>query len=425
MLLRQAPHNRPLSAGFANVGVGMERAPTHAADFWRKQYSEMLGKGYYSTLKQKRACKVVSVRTGCVGTLYRRLALNEAPEHSGNAEPGPSSGSDAAEGIGGSFPIVGIGMSAGGLEVATAFLKAMPPDSGMAFVIIQHLDSTRESILADLLRRQTEMPVVQVDDGMCVEPNRVYVIVPARTLLIEKGILRLVEPGQPRGHRHPIDEFFASLAQDQKAQAIAIVLSGAGSNGSAGVQDIKQAGGMCIAQDPGTAKFDSMPRHAIATGAIDFVLPPDDIPQALLSHARHSYVRSPQPEMAEAASGNRAGTGIDDVITLLHARAGQDFRQYKHNTLSRRIHRRMSLAHMERLDDYFAWLEKDTAEAAALVRDLLIHVTAFFRDSEAWDALDREVITPLVENAERGQAIRVWAGLLDRRRSLHNRDAAG
>jgi len=299
-------------------------------------------------------------------------------------------------------------MSAGGLEVATAFLNAMPADSGMGFVIIQHLDPTRESMLADLLSRETAMPVVQVEEGMRVEPNRVHIIVPAKTLLICDGMLRLVEPAEPRGQRHPIDKFFSALAEDQKAKAIAIVLSGAGSNGTAGLADIKQAGGMCIAQDPKTAKFDSMPRHAIASGSVDFVLAPEEMPEALLRYARHPYVHASQPEMAEGPGTDGSGPGLDDVLTLLHARAGHDFRQYKHNTLSRRVHRRMGLAHLEKLDDYLALLARDTEEAGALVKDLLIHVTAFFRDAEAWDALDREVISPLVEKAERGQSIRAW-----------------
>jgi len=299
-------------------------------------------------------------------------------------------------------------MSAGGLEVATAFLNAMPPDSGMGFVIVQHLDPTRESMLADLLRRETAMPVVQVEDGMRVEPNRVHIIVPAKTLLIRDGILRLVEPEEPRGQRHPIDKFFSALAEDQKAKAIAIVLSGAGSNGTAGLADIKQAGGMCIAQDPQTARFDSMPRHAIASDSVDLVLSPENMPEALLNYARHPYVHAPRPEMKEGPGTDGSGPGLDDVLTLLHGRAGHDFSQYKHNTLSRRVHRRMGIAQMEKLDDYLALLASDSDEAGALVKDLLIHVTAFFRDAEAWDALDREVITPMVAKAERGQLIRAW-----------------
>ena len=299
-------------------------------------------------------------------------------------------------------------MSAGGLEIATTFLKAMPADSGMGFVIIQHLDPTRESLLAELLQRATEMPVVQVTDGMRVEPNRVHIIIPAKTLLIEDGVLRLVEPEEKRGLRHPIDKFFTALAADQKEKAIAIVLTGAGSNGTAGLMDIKQAGGMCMAQDPKTAKFDSMPRHAIASDVVDFILAPDDMPEALLRYTSHSYVESAQPEIVEQARVRGAVAKIDDVLALLLAKGGHDFRQYKHNTLSRRIHRRMGLAYIEQLDAYIDLLADDPDEVMALGKDLLINVTAFFRDPEAWDALDKEVITPLVEQAERGQTIRAW-----------------
>ncbi len=347
----------------------------------------------------------------------RRDGRNPSKARSAGTEAGPeidrqvtpqSHGDDAAEGVGGAFPIVGIGMSAGGLEVATAFLKAMPADSGMGFVIVQHLDPTRESMIAEILSRETAMPVVQIEDGMRVEPNRVHVIVPAKTLLISDGILRLVEPDAPRGHRHPIDKFFSALAQDQKAKAIAIVLSGAGSNGTAGLADIKQAGGICIAQDPETARFDSMPRHAIASNLVDMVLAPEAMPEALMRYVRHSYVLAPRPEIEAENAPTKSATGLDDVLALLNARAGHDFSQYKQNTLSRRVHRRMGLAQMEDLGEYLDLLAREPDEAAALVQDLLIHVTAFFRDAEAWEALDEEVITPLVESAQTGQSIRVW-----------------
>lgn len=346
-------------------------------------------------------------RNGRSSPNARRAASEAGPETDRQATP-QSHGNDAAEGHGGAFPIVGIGMSAGGLEVATTFLNAMPANSGMGFVIVQHLDPTRGSMLVELLSRATAMPVVQVEDGMRVKPNRVHVIVPAKTLLIADGILRLVEPDAPRGHRHPIDKFFSALAQDQKAKAIAIVLSGAGSNGTAGLADIKQAGGMCIAQDPQTAKFDSMPRHAIASNLVDLVLAPEAMPEALLRYAKHSYVLAPRPEIEADNTPRTSATGLDDVLALLHARAGHDFSQYKTNTLSRRVHRRMGLAQLEDLGQYLDLLARDPDEAAALVQDLLIHVTAFFRDGEAWEALDKEVVTPIVESAQTGQSIRVW-----------------
>jgi two-component system CheB/CheR fusion protein len=311
-----------------------------------------------------------------------------------------------AEGDSGPFPIVGIGMSAGGLEAATEFLNAMPPDSGMGFVIVQHLEPTRKSLLAELLGKQTKMPVVEIEDGMRVEPDHVYVIAPAQTLLIEDGALRLSEPAEPRGQRHPIDRFFTALAEDRKTRAIAIVLTGAGSNGTAGIQDIKLAGGMCIAQDPETAKFDSMPSHAIASGAADYVLAPAEMPAALIRYVNHPYIDGddrPEPLAREPEAE------FGEVLTLLLARGGHDFRQYKRSTLTRRTHRRMGLAGIESLDDYLTRLRQDPAELTALARDLMINVTGFFRDPEAWDALDRDVIGSLVEKASRDQPIRAWA----------------
>jgi two-component system, chemotaxis family, CheB/CheR fusion protein len=277
------------------------------------------------------------------------------------------------EGDSGPFPIVAIGMSAGGLEAVTEFLKAMPPASGLGFVIVQHLEPTRKSLLAELLGKRTEMPVIEVEDGMTVQANHVYVIVPAQTLLIEKDVLRLREPAEPRGRRHPIDHFFTALAIDRKTGAIAIILSGAGSNGSAGIQDIMLSGGMCMAQIPETAKFDSMPRHAIASGAVDYVLATADMPAALMRYARHPYIEGNPETIASASKGS-----FSDVLTLIRARSGHDFRQYKRTTLTRRAHRRMGLAGLESFDDYLVRLRGDPAELHALVRDMMINSPAFF-----------------------------------------------
>ena len=296
-------------------------------------------------------------------------------------------------------------MSAGGLEAATQFLNAMPPDSGAAFVIVQHLEPKRKSLLAELLARQTEMPVVDIEDGMRVEPNRVHVIIPAKTLLIADGVLKLVEPHEARAQRHPIDHFFTALAEERGAKAVAIVLTGAGSNGTAGLLDIKQGGGLGIAQDPQTAAFDSMPRHAIAAHAVDYVLPIARMPDALLAYFAHSYVKD-APEAIEPTKGGKAS--LDDVLSLIRTRSGHDFRQYKRNTLARRTHRRMGLMHIEKLDEYVAALRSDAEELAALTSDLMINVTGFFRDPDAWDALDREAIKPIIDKAEPGQHIRAW-----------------
>ncbi len=328
------------------------------------------------------------------------------PGASGDQRPvaADADGANPDEGDGSPFPIVGIGMSAGGLEVAMEFLDAMPPDSGMGFVIVQHLEPTRKSLLAELLGRHTRMPVIEVADGTAVEPDHVYVIVPAQTLLIEDGVLRLVEPAESRGYRHPIDHFFTALARDRKTCAIAILLSGAGSNGCAGIQDIKLAGGMCIAQDPDTAKFDSIPRNAIATGAVDFVLAPADMPEALIRYSRQPYIDG----TAEAVIAGASKAEFGDVLTLIRARSGHDFRAYKRTTLTRRTHRRMGLAGIETFDSYLTKLREEPAELHSLLRDLMINVTGFFRDPEAWQALEREVIVPLVRQAVPDQHIRVW-----------------
>ncbi|WP_413992002.1 CheR family methyltransferase [Labrys okinawensis] len=308
------------------------------------------------------------------------------------------------ESDGGLFPVVAIGMSAGGLEAATEFLKAMPPVSGMGFVIVQHLEPTRKSLLAELLAKHTDMPVIEVEDGMAVQADHVYVIVPAQTLLIEDGILRLSDPAEPRGRRHPIDHFFTALARDRKSGSIAIVLSGAGSNGSAGIQDIKLSGGMCMAQTPETARFDSMPRQAIASGAVDYVLTPADMPSVLMRYVHHPYIEGGAVETISNASKSNFG----DVLTLVRTRSGHDFRQYKRTTLTRRAHRRMGLAGLESFDDYLVRLRDDAAELQALVRDMMINITGFFRDPEAWEALDRDVIGPIVQQALPDRAIRAW-----------------
>lgn len=303
------------------------------------------------------------------------------------------------------FPIVAVGMSAGGLEAVTPFLRAMPPDTGMGIVIIQHLEPTRKSLLAELLSKDTKMPVVEIADGMKVEPNRVHVIAPGRTLLIEDNTFTLIDPKEKRGFRHPIDKFFTALVKDRGAKAIGVVLTGAGSNGTAGLLDIKQAGGLCIAQDPKTARFDSMPRHAIASGAVDYILAPEKMPEALVAFASHPYLEHPADPEA-LADGGPAGLG--DVLTLIRARTGQDFRQYKPSTLNRRIYRRMGLARVEELQAYLDILRKDSGELDALVKDLAINVTGFFRDPAAWDALERDAIGPIVASATPNHPIRVW-----------------
>ena len=269
------------------------------------------------------------------------------------------------------FPIVGIGASAGGLAAFQAFFAAMPTDteSGIALVLVQHLSPDHKSILSDLIKRYTRMQVYEVADGMRVEPNCAYIIPPNRDMAFLNGTLQLLEPSAPRGLRLPIDFFFRSLAQDQHERAICILLSGTGSDGTLGVRAVKGEGGMVMAQDPDTTEYDGMPRSAIATGLVDYVLPPTEMPAQLLAYVSHAFGK--RPRQAAPPSGRIEDT-LKKVCVLLRAQTGHDFSQYKQNTLMRRVERRMALHQIERPDDYLRFLQKTPAETEALFRDLLI-----------------------------------------------------
>jgi two-component system CheB/CheR fusion protein len=308
------------------------------------------------------------------------------------------------------FPVVGIGASAGGLQAFTEFFDAMPADPGMAFVLIQHLPPEAENLLPEIIARHTALPVQAATDGIAIEPNHVYVIRPGYTLTMEEGRLRLGESVEQRGHRRPVDDFFRSLAAEQKEKAIAIVMSGTGSNGSAGAQAVKAAGGICIAQEPQTAEFQSMPRSLIDSGYADQVLAPRDMPAALLSYISHPYLASvvTASSMLEALL-QRERPGFNEILAILRTQTGRDFRGYKRPTLLRRIQRRMGLAQVTQLGDYSALMRKQPAEVIALADDLTINVTGFFRDAEAWNALRTEVIRPLIAARENRASIRAWA----------------
>jgi len=301
--------------------------------------------------------------------------------------------------------VVGIGASAGGLAAFLDFFRAMPADSGLAFVVVQHLSPNHESIMAELLAKSTTMKVVQVGDGMRVEPNHVYVIPPGRLMTIAAGVLHLNPP--PERHRvwMPIDFFLRSLAEDEQEKAISIVLSGTAGDGAAGTKAVKGNGGMAMAQSPETAPFDSMPHMAIATGTVDFVLAVKEMPAAILKYVRNPHVAA-EPEAAVATI---PPDQLQAILALLRSRTGHDFRCYKHGTLLRRINRRMGLHQIETIGKYLKLLQSDSAEVRLLFKDLLISVTRFFRDPEAFHALDEKVIAPLVAAHETEAPIRVWA----------------
>ncbi|HEX5998774.1 MAG TPA: chemotaxis protein CheB [Hyphomicrobiaceae bacterium] len=314
-------------------------------------------------------------------------------------QPGPQPGEKSASD---SCPVVGIGASAGGLEACRAFFEAMPADSGIAFVVVLHLDPKRESMMAGLLGRYTAMPVVEVQHGVAVRANHVYVIPPNTYIALHDGDVFHEPPVRVRGISLPIDHFFRSLAEARSERAIGIVLSGAGSDGAAGLKEIKGAGGMTMVQQPETAVYDGMPRAALMTGAVDYALPIAEMPDALIKYVRHPYVAAPP------TFGEDAGDHFRSILNILRVQTGVDFQPYKKGTLGRRVLRRMGLRHLTSAADYVDLLRKDADEVRDLYQDFLIGVTSFFRDAEAWEVLDNEVIGPVVRDKSPDDAIRVW-----------------
>ncbi|KSV64751.1 hypothetical protein N183_34645 [Sinorhizobium sp. Sb3] len=301
--------------------------------------------------------------------------------------------------------MVGIGASAGGIEALSSLFDAMPVDSGCAFVVVLHLDPKRESEMARILGTHTKMPVVQVEGAVELAPDRVYVIAPDTDLKLDPEGLKVSPPAEPRGQRHPVDLLFASIAAERHERSVAIVLSGTGSDGTEGLKEIRAEGGMSLVQAPETAKFDGMPRSAIAAGVADHVLAVEAMPAILAAYLNHGYVS----DRVGVDPGHVAGeAAIEQILDVVRARNGHDFGNYKRNTLRRRIHRRMGLRNINTPLDYVNDLRANAEEAAALAADLMISVTGFFRDPEAWKTLAARVIAPLVAERESGREIRVW-----------------
>jgi two-component system CheB/CheR fusion protein len=315
-----------------------------------------------------------------------------------------------------SFPIVGIGASAGGLEAFRRLLGALPIDTGMAYVLVQHLDPHHESILAELLSEATPMEVSEVTGDVRVEPNRVYVIPPSKDMVLVSGMLKLVARSAKGAAHMPIDSFLRTLADVQGSQAIGVILSGMGSDGTLGLQAIEAEGGIAFAQEPASAKNDGMPRSAITAGGVDFVLAPEDIARELTRLGRHPYLAAGPgaPAAADAPAGARKDDKDDDhegmarVLELLRKTSGTDFSAYKKTTLRRRIARRMAVSHVETLDEYARHLEGDVAEAKALYDDCLISVTSFFRDPQVFQALSEQVLPVLLKDRPSDAPLRVW-----------------
>jgi two-component system CheB/CheR fusion protein len=306
------------------------------------------------------------------------------------------------------LPIVGIGASAGGLAAFEAFFSGMPADTdpGMAFVLVQHLDPNHKSMLTDLTRRYTRMQVFEVEDGMEVSPDCIYIIPPGYDMSFQKGKLNLYEPSAPRGHRFPIDFFFRSLAGDQGERAIALILSGTGSDGSAGIRTIKEKGGMLMVQSPESTEFDGMPRSAISTGMADYVLPPAEMAEALFSYTSRAFGQASEKTRA---GGKGKDEALKTIFRLLRGYSGHDFTHYKPTTILRRIERRMAILQIDGIEKYVEYVENKSDELNELFHDLLIGVTHFFRDSEAFTILEETIVGKLFAGKSSGDSVRVWS----------------
>ena len=322
------------------------------------------------------------------------LASKAAPEPKRRSEP--------------VFPIVGIGASAGGLSAFEAFFSGMPADTdpGMAFILIQHLAPDHKSLLTELIRRCTRMEVFEVEDGMEVRPNCTYIIPPNRDMAFLHGRLQLIDPIAPRGQRLPIDFFFRSLAQGMHESVIGVVLSGTGSDGTLGVRAIKGEGGMVIAQTPESCEYDGMPRSAIATGLVDYELPPSEMPDRIIAYAKHAYGT---PLHTETVSTPGTENTLYKASILIRNQTGHDFSQYKPSTIHRRIERRMAVHQIDTMDAYIQYMQQSPAEVEALFYDLLIGVTRFFRDTEVFKVFEEQVIPQLFARKTMDSVIRIWS----------------
>ena len=303
------------------------------------------------------------------------------------------------------FPIVGIGASAGGLETLNAFFSIMPPDSNMAFVVIQHLSPQHKSIMASLVDKHTRMPVQQIEDGTKIEPNHVYLNPPAKNVAIFNRRLHLLEPVKSSAINMPVDFFFRSLSEDQREKAIGIILSGTASDGTLGIKAIKGEGGMVMVQQPETAKYDGMPKSAIETGLVDFILPVEKMPETLIHYARHPFLESlDKTRLTEPPIKNQ----IQKIFALIRSATGHDFSHYKPSTIARRIERRLAVHQIKALSDYILYLQKNPAEIDVLFKNLVIGVTSFFRDTEAYDVLAQQVLPKLLSKKAPDTTIRCW-----------------
>lgn len=303
------------------------------------------------------------------------------------------------------FPIVGIGASAGGLEAITELFENLPADTGMAFLVVQHIGPDHASMLADIVSKKTQMPVTEGVAGEVVAPNHVYVIPPNTSMTIAKGKLVLAPRARLPGIPLPVDDLFLSLADEVGSRAVGISLSGSGSDGALGIQAIKEEGGITFAQDRASARFMSMPQAAISLDSVDFILPPKDIARELMRIARHPFL-APARDAAPVDGENR--DDMKRIFAAMNKSCNMDFTHYKSGTVQRRLARRMALHGFQALKDYTDFLEAHPNEAHALCQDFLIRVTSFFRDPEIFEGLTKFLFPRLMKQHEQGGPLRIW-----------------
>jgi len=302
------------------------------------------------------------------------------------------------------FPIIGMGASAGGLDAFEKFFKTMPPDSGAAFVLISHLSPDQKSLMPEILRKHTRMPIFQIEDGMVIKPNRVYVIPPNKDAVLKNGALRLMEPFISRGIRHPIDVFFRSLADDQAEKAICVILSGTGTEGTLGLKAIKAEGGIVLVQLPESASYDGMPSSAIATGLVDYTARPEEMPEQIMDYIRRSSGRIRMPVEKEIVPVDN----LLDILAVIREHTGHDFSDYKSTTIKRRIEKRMVIHSIEDRKAYVRYLRESPTEIKTLFKEFLISVTKFFRDPDAFTYLKENILPELFKARPAKSPIRTW-----------------
>ena len=304
------------------------------------------------------------------------------------------------------FPVAGLGASAGGLDAFRRFVKAIPKNSGMAYVLVQHLLPSHESSLPEILQRETQIPVHEIKDNLEVKPNNIYVIPSNKLLVATDGVLKLSPRPSKNEKNMPIDIFFTSLAVVHQANSIGIILSGTGSDGTAGLKNIKDNGGITFAQDLTSATYTDMPQHAIDAETADFVMEPEKMPLQLIKLQRTFTILNPDGKPSDAKANDEEN--YRSLLVLLRMRQGVDFTHYKQTTIRRRILRRLGILRIDKMDNYLEYVKQHKPELDLLFHDLLIPVTNFFRDANTFNDLCDNIFPKLIKNKGANDTVRIW-----------------